>query len=171
MSNDKKKVTQQITSYHNDYETGEVKESFTQHTHMVEPEDQFVKFYTKDIGALFDLNKSESEVLFCCLKNMGYNNFIPMYSPLKKQMIKDTGLAMQTINQTMTKLVKRGLFIRVDRGLYLADPHLFGKGRFKDISQLRLTIEYTENGKIVNTEKLEKLLGPKEDMAGKYFKR
>jgi hypothetical protein len=152
----KKKVTHEQTHTVRD-EEGNMKEEISLRNHLIPQEDGFVKLYIKDIGRIMGITKTQGTILFHLLKSMSYGNIIPMFMAVKKEISNQTGLNINTINKAVQEFSNMGLLIRKDRGLYIADPELFGKGKFRDIEKLRLTIDYDENGKKINTERYDKL--------------
>ena len=48
-------------------------------------------------------------------------------------------------------MVDKHILIRKDRGVFLANPNIFGKGNWKDIEQLRLLLTYDSKGKNVES--------------------
>ena len=67
-------------------------------------------------------------------------------------------IKMDTLNKAIDNLYKAGVLIRVERGIYMADPNLFGKGEWKDINNLRLVINYNQDGtKHISGERLDQL--------------
>jgi hypothetical protein len=45
--------------------------------------------------------------------------------------------------------------IKRDRGLYLLNPHYFGRGDWKDIARIRYEIELTPTGKRITKAEIE----------------
>jgi len=134
------------------HETGEITESSQHTTFLVDKEPEFIKLYVEDIIRLNDLPPASSKVLHALLRTMGYNNLVPAYSPVKKLMARELGITLNTLNKSIDNLYKQSILIRIDRGLYMIDPNLFGKGRWGDIKDIRMTITYNSLGrKIIKT--------------------
>lgn len=146
MGKEVKKVVKEVIDITTDLETGEVVEERQRKTSYLPKEPDFVKLYIRDLGRLKNLSPATSKVMHALLKSMGYNNVIAAYSPIKKMICRDLGISVSTLNNSINDLYKKGLLIRVDRGIYLADPELFGKGAWEDIRELRLVITYKEDG-------------------------
>jgi len=113
---------------------------------MVDKEPEFIKLYIQDIGKLNAINGKANDVLLAFISKMGYNNIIPTYKPIKEFVARDLGISLHTVEAAIKKFKKKGLFIPVARGLYIADPELFARGSWKDIKQLRVIIEYNKDG-------------------------
>ena len=142
----KKKITYEHVDTITDTNTGEVS-SIKRHTQsIVEKEPEYIKLYLADIARLKDLPKSTEGVLHLLLKSMSYKNIIPAYAPIKRMICSELGIQMDTLNKAIDNLYKAGILIRVERGIYMADPNIFGKGEWKSIKNLRLVIEYKEDG-------------------------
>lgn len=129
-----------------DLSTGEVTNINRRSVFQVEKEPDYVKLYLRDIIRLKGLPPSTSTVLNALLQSMGYNNIIPAYAPIKKLICKDLNISMDTLNKAIDNLYKKGILIRIDRGIYMADPELFGRGTWGEIKEIRMMITYDSNG-------------------------
>lgn len=143
---DSKRITQITKTSVVDGETGEIIETELVEVYKGEREPDYVKMYIRDIARLSELPKGMDSILMALIRSMGYNNVIPVYKPIKKMISKDLGVSISYINKSIDAFHKKGIFIRMDRGLYLADPELFARGSWRDIKELRLIIEYHQNG-------------------------
>ena len=63
----------------------------------------------------------------------------------------DRVLGTNIVDQHITKLVKAGLLARKDKGMYIANPNLFGKGRWTDVKKIRMSVEYSEDGRLITS--------------------
>ena len=129
-----------------DLETGEVVSQTKNHTFLAEREPDYVKIYLQDIGRLNDLTSKQNEILMAFIGAMGYKGIIPAFKPIKEQLAMDLGVSLNTVNKAVQTFKDKGLFIPFKRGMYIADPMLFGRGRWSDIKDLRLIIEYNQDG-------------------------
>lgn len=145
----RKNLVQTTVSSTVDLSTGEVVKNHESKTSSKEVEPNFVKLYLDDIGRLHGLPPYVSKLLHALAKSMGYKNVVPMYKPIKEMICADIGIAMESLNKAVVILTKEGILIPVGngRGLYMMDPHLFGRGRWEDIKSLRLSIDYSSDGK------------------------
>jgi hypothetical protein len=123
-------------------ETGEMISHKKTKSVILEKEPEFVKLYLGDIIRLKDLPKGTDKILYALLQTMGYNNVIPAFAAIKRMIIRDLGISINTLNKGIDTLHKKGVLIRIERGIYMADPELFGKGSWAQIKDLRLNIEY-----------------------------
>jgi hypothetical protein len=143
----KKKVSKLSIIETVDGETGEivlnetVRESF-----LIEREPDYVKLYLEDISRLKDVPQGMNKVLFELMKAINYNGIIMAYKPVKELMANNMGISVNYLNKCINEFYAKGILIRYARGVYIADPNLFAKGSWKDIQNLRLVIEYNQNG-------------------------
>lgn len=143
----KKKVSQSTVKEIVDSETGEVIEVISTNTFGVDKEPPYIKMYIDDIARLKELPPGMNKILMELIKGMGYNNVIPAYKPIKMMICRNLGIKIDYLNKAISTFYKKGLLIRLDRGIYLADPELFARGKWEDIKNLRLVINYTADGK------------------------
>lgn len=138
---------------------GEVISTSSQNISVFEKEPPYVKLYLEDIGRLNNLNSSEQKVINELVFNMGFNNVVPSYKPVKELIAKRLGMQYNTLDKAIKELNRKGILIRQARGLYIMDPNIFGRGSWRDVKKIRMTIEYAEDGtKRINTE-VSKQLG------------
>ena len=142
-----KKVSQSRVTETVDLDTGEIKQQVSTSTFGVDKEPPYIKMYIDDIARLKDLPPGMNRILLELIKSMGYNNVIPAYKPIKMMICDRLGIKMDYMNKAITKFHKKGLLIRVHRGIYIADPELFARGKWEDIQNLRLSIDYKQDGK------------------------
>lgn len=115
-------------------------------------EPNYIKVYLDTILYLKDLPKGLNGILTAFLKRMSYGNQLVLNAALKRQIAKEVGLSMSSINNAITKFVKGEILIREDTGLYRVNPHLFGKGDWSDIAKIRLEVVFDKNGQSVMSE-------------------
>lgn len=142
----RKKVSRSEVTTEVDRDTGEIGREVKTDTFMVDREPEFVKLYIQDIARLNDVVGQENNVLLEFIRHMGYNNIIPTYKPIKQMIASKLDISLHTVEKAIKSFKKKGLFISVARGIYMADPELFGRGKWSDIKNLRLVIEYSPDG-------------------------
>lgn len=130
-------------------ENGILKEDNSIQIFTSEREPDYVKLYVNDIMRITDIPKSGTSILFAIIRNMNYNNEIALFSPIKKRIIEELGIKEITLKKAIEMFVNKSILIRQDRGLYLVNPYFFGRGKWEDIKKIRLTILYSENGKMI----------------------
>lgn len=141
-----------------DMQTGEI--SAVEKTNVVKlpSEPAYVKLYLDDIQKLYDL--PNNTILYELLKRMNYEGEVVLNSSEKKKIAAKLAINVQTIDNYLTKLKSKDLFKSVEKGTYIPNPNLFGKGewlkvldRRKKYDSIKLNVTYTENGlRSVNTE-------------------
>lgn len=146
------KVTKLIKKDIVNMTTGEVVESETTTEQYLDTEPDYVKVYLRDVIKLKDLPKGTSSVLFSLLQRMTYNNDIVISASLKREISEELGLEPRTIKDGVENLTKANILIRKDRGYYLFNPFLFGRGKWTGIKKIRVTIDYSQSGKEIKAE-------------------
>lgn len=133
-----------------DEQTGEF--IITHREAVLPSEPDYVKLYLADIGMLSGLPGATNPILHELLKLMDYKNRIVLNASVKREIAKELNISVKTIDNALGALLKQNVLIRKDIGLFLGNPQLFGKGEWKNIRELRLTIHYTQKGKTISTE-------------------
>jgi len=133
-------------------ENGAVRETEISNTINWGSEPNYVKLYLDDILYLSDLPKGLNSILYALLKRMAYGNQLVLNAALKRQIAREVNLGTSSVNNAITKFVKGQLLKRIDTGIYLVNPQLFGKGEWKDISKIRLTAKYDLKGRTIMAE-------------------
>ncbi|HRI34445.1 MAG TPA: replication/maintenance protein RepL [Saprospiraceae bacterium] len=135
------------TDTYTDFETGEIKEEITVFKDKFESEPSYIKFYTADMLYLSDIPSGLNSILIALMKRMSYNNDIFINSSLKRVISAETGKKFDTVNKAISAFVRGDILIRKDTGYYLFNPFIFGRGQWKDIKKIRVTIDYTLSGR------------------------
>ena len=130
-------------------------------TKTLEVEPEYIKLYIADLVRISDIPKGMTSILIALLGGMTYGNIIPAYKPVKQVICDRLGISIDYLNKAIQTFYKKGIFVRAARGMYMADPELFGKGKWKDIKALRLQIEYNPDG----TKRLVSSLSPNAHLA------
>ena len=124
-----------------DHITGEIKEEQTSRTIKLPKEEDYVKLYIKHINYLNQIPEGLDTIIYALLKRINYSNQIVINSAIKRQIAQEVGKSFNTVNQYITKLVKHDILIRIDTGVYVLNPIIYGKGQWKDILELRKELE------------------------------
>lgn len=156
MGKDKKNIRLKEVIEHIDTTTGVLTSIDKKTVFQIDREPDYVKLYVKDIIRLNGLPNSTAGVLNALLQSMGYNNIIPAYAPIKRIICKNLGIKMNTLNKAIDNLHKKDILIRIDRGIYVADPELFGRGTWGEIQEVRMMITYNSKGKKVVKSEIDK---------------
>ena len=121
-------------------------------TIYVEREPDYIKLYISDLFRLNDIPRASNSILFEILKRMTFNNDIALFAPVKREIARELSCSEVTIKKAIELFTEKGLLIRKDRGLYILNPNVFGKGKWENIKKIRLSLEYSADGRVVQTE-------------------
>uniref|UniRef100_UPI003F491A8A replication/maintenance protein RepL n=1 Tax=Niallia taxi TaxID=2499688 RepID=UPI003F491A8A len=143
----KKRVSKETVEKIMDSTTGEVlQERFVQQIYQ-DKEPNYVKLYIDNLILLNGLPKGTTDTIMELLKYMSYENTIILNSYIKKEIAQSLGFkTVQSLDNNINKLVKKGILDRIGRGTFRANAFLFGKGDWNDIKQIRFEIVFGENG-------------------------
>jgi len=152
-----KKLTAYESKIIENKETGEITETSTTKTFQAESEPNYIKLYIEDISYLNKLPKGMDSLIYELIKYINYQNEIILNSHIKKKIAERIGKGERHINNSITKLVKHEILIRIDRGVYQINSYIFGKGSWKDIikhrKSLKLEVFYEyQKERIINTK-------------------
>lgn len=114
-----------------DDETGEVIDHLFKAPAKKQESESYLKVFYR--SALFrdDLSHSTKALLFALAAKMPYSNAgFPLHlsTYAKKQIEKEFGISIPSINRGLTELLNKKCIYRVERGEYLVNPYMFGKG-------------------------------------------
>ena len=145
----KKKIIQEVTSQVIDSD-GVVVEKSKLTTGWVGVEPDYVKLYLQDLLRISDIPKSSNLILSCILKRMAWStNEIVLIAPVKRQIAMELEISTETIAKAIELFTEKSILIRKDRSFYIVNPYFFGRGKWEEISQIRLTVEYSAKGKMI----------------------
>lgn len=148
-----KLVSEKSTEF-TDHQTGEILASEnSKEIKFREKEPGYIKLYLEGIGKLTGLAENNSTILYALLKRLEFGtNMIMLNAYLKSQIALECGVAVGSVNNTLSKLVKKNLFLKIGTGAYKANPMVFGSGSWDDIKKIRLEIEYSKDGFKMSSE-------------------
>jgi predicted transcriptional regulator len=118
-------------------ETGEIKTQEEKKVIRIPKEDEYIKIYIKTIGILHNIPASADKILLEIIKYTSYNNRIILTKPVKQDIANNLNISLSRVNNYITTLIKKNILIRKDRGMYILNPYIFGKGNWHDIYNLR----------------------------------
>lgn len=131
-------------------EEGVVQHEETSHkltTKQIEIEPDFVKLYLNDITRLYDLPRSTNKILLELLTFMQYDNIIALGKYRKTEIAKKLNITTGTLANALTKFIEQGILQKKSPSEFLVNPYIFGRGKWKDIKAIRLSISYDSKGK------------------------
>ena len=141
-----------------DSTSGEVLSSSKTTSIAVGNEPQYFKIYTDaitDVANICNLNDTEKNVFLSLARNMSFNNKVVLLKPTKELLMADAQInSLNTLNKAIDNLYKKGFLLRDARSLYTVNPEIAGKGKWENIKALRLTIDYTKEGRIFEIKKI-----------------
>lgn len=128
-----------------------------------ESEPDFIKLYINRLAKIQGLNNSQSSILFEIAKKMPWadnaDQEIALNSYLKEKIAKHLNVKLQYVNDTISKLVKEGMLIRVGNprsGTYTINPLYIAKGKWEDIKKLQLKISFSpKKGEVIEGVEIE----------------
>jgi hypothetical protein len=89
--------------------------------------DEFAKIFIKNIGFFYELSKSDLKIFQLLLNKVEYNQDIVCVNMQK--MAHDLNLAIQTVYNSMAKLIEREIIARADSNeCFYVNPKVFFKG-------------------------------------------
>ncbi len=140
-----------------DHETGEIKTSSKRRSIRHEQEPAYIKLYIHDICKLNDIPKTGNDVINELLSLVDYKNEIILSTGVKNRIRDKLGIKKGTLDNTLSRLTNKwSVLKKIDRGIYMLNPNIFGRGNWMDIKKLRLTWEYSENGRELKDLNIER---------------
>lgn len=134
-----------------DKETGQVIEHTETKVKDIHVEPNYVKVYVDTVIALLGKQEisKEADVLLILAKNMTYmNSDIPnkvnIDAVLKKYIIEHISISEGSLNNMITRFVKRDVLRRIGKGVYQLNPFMFAKGNWSAIR--RIQMDWSEEG-------------------------
>ncbi|RZK34951.1 MAG: hypothetical protein EOO61_12750, partial [Hymenobacter sp.] len=108
-----------------------------------------------------------SGVLYELLKKMDYSNEIVLNSTVKNRIAEELNIHPKTIDNALVKFVNKKILFRQGKGVFLANPFIFGRGNWGEVEEIRVKVSYRANGdKEVEAEIIDReQLGREEAMA------
>lgn len=140
---DKKVVSlNQETTHVVDLDTGETVYSEIIVSKRVRP-DQFLQVYLEDLSKLLRLSEASYRIILWIGKNMSWQtNEIVLISSIKQRISNECDLSINTVRNTIGKLVEQGILLTSERSVYVLSPELFFKGKIRDRSELKRSLLY-----------------------------
>lgn len=139
----------------NDGEIVEQLSTYTTKLSVSETEPRYVKLYLDDIAKLEGITGSQNSVLLGILKLTQFStNEVILNKYNREKIASSLDTTDQVIRNTISNFVKREILFKIATGVYKLNPYLFGSGTWQQIKGLRMTIEYTEQGKTMHVEEI-----------------
>lgn len=113
-------------------------------------EPNYLKLYIDDLGLLNKLSGGETRVLIHIAALANYEGEIVLPLVIKKRIAEKAGVKVQSTSDILTKFINKGILKRIDKTLYLLNPDLFARGKWREIRERRKTFQsvttYYPNG-------------------------
>ena len=122
-------------------ETGEIKETTSSKQFKAESEPTYIKLYLEDIAYFHRLPKGMPNFIYELLPLVNYQHQIVINKYIKDGIAKKLDVSNGYIDNSLSKLVKEEILIRVGRGTFELNSFLFGKGKWKDIIKHRKSLK------------------------------
>lgn len=135
-------------------EDGEVHRSATVTTITKLPkEPDYIKLYIDDIGHLMGIQEGHRSILLYIAASVGYDGFVTLTLARKSRIAATVGMAVKTVDNAISALVKADILRREGRCEYELNPSLFARGDWAHIRERReafnLNIAYSKSGRRV----------------------
>jgi Firmicute plasmid replication protein (RepL) len=119
---------------------------------MMKYEPKVLKLYAKHITGIFDMPRSVQKVLGYIVNAMNDENEITIAAGGKAKMIDDLEMKPQTLNNSLSELVKAGVLGNPAKGFYVANPEIFTYKKkwgetMNQQRKFKAEIRYENNGK------------------------
>ena len=112
-------------------------------------EPDYIKLYVDDIGHLMGVQEGYRSILLYISASVGYDGFVTLTLARKARIAATVGLAVKTVDNAITSLIKADILRREGRCEYELNPSLFAKGEWAHIRERReafnLHISYSKN--------------------------
>lgn len=137
--------------------TGELLSMTTETTDVntVPVEPNYLKLYIDDLGLLNKLSGGETRALIQIAAIANYDGEMVLPLAIKKRIAEKAGVKVNSISDTLTKLINKGIIKRLDPTLYVLNPDLFAKGKWRDIREQRKAFQSITTYKPDGTKKTE----------------
>ena len=124
------------------------------------PEPAYIKLYVDDLGYLMGIQEGHRSILLYIAASVGYDGFVTLTLARKARIAATVGMAVKTVDNAITALIKATILRREGRCEYELNPSLFAKGEWMHIRERReafnLQITYSKiNGRTISTRKTE----------------
>lgn len=149
--NRRKIFTEEVT-HTLDHTSGQITQSSRSNVMSVARTPDFVMAFTNDLGYLANISGGASKLLFGLLTYLDRNNEVALNKARKDEIAKKIGVNTTSIQPFLSQLLKAEVILRKSdesgvplQGVFTLNPYYFGKGQWKNVSKLRMMIEYDFN--------------------------
>jgi len=154
MHNKEKKVTQESVETIINQDTGEIVETKSRKQYKVAREPDYIKMYIDDLSLLNGI--SNNAILYHVVTRMNYELEVFLTGRVVKLICEKCNVQKRHFYRCLKQYVEKGILSKIDQTEYTVNPYLFARGKWEDIEKIRLTVEYSANGRELTTEMIEK---------------
>ncbi|PEO36976.1 replication/maintenance protein RepL [Bacillus wiedmannii] len=94
-------------------------------------EPDYIKVYLDNIMFIAEISGWVSKIMYELIKSVTYANkgqFIIVNAGYKRILAENLGIKPQSVTNAINDLVKKGILIRKESGVFLLNPQYFSKG-------------------------------------------
>lgn len=120
--------------------TGEVTGMTTVYVSPPQNEPPYVKVYLDSFQCLMDMPMYCGPVLWWMMRMLPYANMDQVFEfggPMRRRAAAELEISAGRVDHAVSDLLKCGVLLRVERGLYRFNPAFFARGEWKDIQKIR----------------------------------
>jgi hypothetical protein len=152
MAKETNRITYENTRESIDFTTGEIVHQENVVHKKIGAEPNYIKLYIKTLMTFKELPTTCSPILIALLEYMTYadvkqeqgGQLLVVNGFVKQNISKALGIKVNTIEQALGKFVKAGIFKRIATGTFQVNPHIIGRGEWRNISAIRATFDFNE---------------------------
>lgn len=106
-------------------------------------QEQFIRAYIQDIGALAKCSGAEVSTILCSLEYLEFNSPKIILNPERRKSICEcANISTNTFNSALSRLTKKNLLVKTGYNTYELNPKLFFYGDDLTRDQLIISIKY-----------------------------
>ena len=141
-----------------DSQTGEVISAKSKKVVKIPQEPDYVKLYLNAVMYISDMPEGISSVMSSILKRMPFadkKQKVVLTKSIKQDIAEELNVSESYVRKSIALLTKGNMILHtgsVRSCCYIINPHIFGRGEWKDIEELQLHIKFNHKGKSFWTE-------------------
>jgi hypothetical protein len=132
--------------------------------HYVAGQPEYYQTFVFDLLKIKGLSGSSHLILLAILQKMNWDNEIALMNTTKQNISSSLKVSISLIDKAIKSYIDKEILLKSGRGFFIVNPYYFGKGTWKKISSIRMSIQYDKKGKavIVNVDN-DKQIEPNEN--------
>ncbi len=104
------------------------------------------KLFLADLAYFYELPRWANEILYTLLMKRDEKGEIILNMGIKKRVAAKLGISVASIKNAISIYHKKQVLLRLEEGIYLANPQLFGKGQGIENRSIQLGVSYDAAG-------------------------